>query len=271
MKKLFVTLLWMISATCSAAKFNSQSVFVIEDGGQVLFEKQPDLVSPIASLTKLMTAMVVLDAHQNMQEIITIQQSDVDEIKHSMSRVRVGWQMTRAEALELALMHSDNRAATALGRTYPSGLPAFQEAMRAKIAALGLRGTSIVEPSGLSPSNVSTARDLAIIAIAASAYPDITRITTTELVQIHGTNFKNTNRLVGANGWDIRLSKTGYIEESGRCFVMRIVAAGKTATIVLLNAGSSSARMQDAWTIRRAITGEPSPKPQKHKKKKRRK
>jgi D-alanyl-D-alanine carboxypeptidase len=169
--------------------FGSQSVLVVEDDtGKVLYEKNAGAVVPIASLTKLMTAMVVLDAHQDMNEPIEIDSSDVDMLKHSSSRVPVGATIPRRDVLQLALMSSDNRAAAALGRTYPGGMPAFRAAVKRKIAALGMNQTVIDEPTGLSPHNRSTAADLVKMATAASTYPEITRITTSSdhLINIKG-------------------------------------------------------------------------------------
>jgi D-alanyl-D-alanine endopeptidase (penicillin-binding protein 7) len=265
-KKILATLLMSLSAgaALAAVPFGSQSVLVIEDGtGKVLLEKNADQVAPIASLTKLMTAMVVLDARQDMHEMIAIEQGDVDIVKHSTSRVPVGSHITRADVLQLALMSSDNRAAASLARTFEGGPVAFKAAVRAKIAALGMTNTVIEEPTGLSPNNRSTAQDLVKMAMAASTYPEIARITTdsSDLVNINGRNveYHNTNRLVGAKGWEIGLSKTGYTEEAGKCLIMRITSAGKNATLVLLNAKASSARIMDALNIRRFISGEEAP------------
>ncbi|MEO7493641.1 MAG: serine hydrolase [Massilia sp.] len=262
MKKLIATIVLSITAGAAlAVPFGSQSVLVIEDGtGKVLLEKNSNAIVPIASLTKLMTAMVVLDAKQNMDEPISIDNSDVDMLKHSTSRVPVGATIARRDVLQLALMSSDNRAAASLGRTFPGGPEAFKLAVKAKIAALGMSQTVIEEPTGLSPNNKSTASDLVKMAVAASAYPDIARITTDskDLIHINGRDveYHNTNRLVGAKGWDIGLSKTGYTQEAGRCLIMRIKAAGKNATLVLLNARASSVRVLDAMNIRRFIAGD---------------
>ncbi|MFP5392585.1 MAG: serine hydrolase [Gammaproteobacteria bacterium] len=260
-KHLLASVVLTLSASAAmAVGFGSQSVLVIEDGtGKVLLEKNANAVAPIASLTKLMTAMVVLDAKQDMHEMIAIEQRDVDILKHSTSRVPVGAKISRGDVLQLALMSSDNRAAASLGRTYPGGVLAFKAAVRAKIAALGMSNTTIEEPTGLSPNNKSNAADLVKMATAAAGYPEITRITTEarDIININGrgVEYHNTNRLVGAKGWDIGLSKTGYTEEAGRCLIMKIKAAGKNATMVLLNAGASSTRIMDALNIRRAITG----------------
>jgi D-alanyl-D-alanine carboxypeptidase/D-alanyl-D-alanine endopeptidase (penicillin-binding protein 7) len=251
-------------AAAVAVPFGSQSVLVVEEGtGKVLLEKNANQVVSIASLTKLMTAMVVLDAKQDMHELIAIDQRDVDIMKHSTSRVPVGSRISRADVLQLALMSSDNRAAASLARTFDGGVLGFKAAVRAKIAALGMTNTVIEEPTGLSPNNKSTAQDLVKMAEAAATYPQIAEITTqsSDLININGRNveYRNTNRLVGAQGWDIGLSKTGYTEEAGKCLIMRIRSAGKNATLVLLNANASSARIMDALNIRRFISGEEAP------------
>ncbi|MGO4470099.1 serine hydrolase, partial [Pseudoduganella sp. RAF53_2] len=222
-KKLTAILLMSTSAAAFAApSLGSQSVLVVEDEtGKVLVEKNANTVVPIASLTKLMTAMVVLDSKLDMDEEISIDKEDVDMLKHSMSRVPVGAKLSRGEVLQLALMSSDNRAAASLARTYPGGPTAFTAAVHAKIKALGMTSTTIDEPTGLSPQNTSTAADLIKMATAAGNYPEIRRITTDskEVINVKGRNveYHNTNRLVGAKGWDIGLSKTGYTEEAGRC------------------------------------------------------
>ena len=262
LKKLFATVLMSFSAAALALPFGSQSVLVVEDDtGKILLEKNAGAVMPIASLTKLMTAMVVLDARQDMDELIEIDRSDVDTFKHSSSRVPVGSLISRRDVMQLALMSSDNRAAAALARTFPGGTPGFKAAVRHKIATLGMTQTVIEEPTGLSPRNRSTAGDLIKMAAASSRYSEITNMTTDskDLININGrqVEYRNTNRLVGAKGWDIGLSKTGYIQEAGRCLIMNITANGKNATMVLLNAGASSARILDALNIRRFMSGEP--------------
>ena len=261
MKKLFATVLLSLSgAAAIAGSFGSQSVLVVEDDtGKVLIEKNANAVVPIASLTKLMTAMVVLDQKQDMDAPISIDKVDVDMLKHSTSRVPVGATIARRDVLQLALMSSDNRAAASLARTYVGGPEAFKAAVKAKIAKLGMTQTVIEEPTGLSPNNRSTASDLVKMAVAASAYPEIARITTDskDVIEINGraVEYHNTNRLVGAKGWDIGLSKTGYTQEAGRCLIMRIKSAGKNATLVLLNARASSVRAFDALSIRRFMAG----------------
>lgn len=260
LKKIVAVLLSTFTAAALAVPLGSQSVLVVEDAtGKVLLEKNSNVQVPIASLTKLMTAMVVLDSKPDMREPISIDQSDVDMLKHSTSRVPVGAEIARGDVLQLALMSSDNRAAASLARTYPGGPAAFKAAVNAKIRALGLTQTVIEEPTGLSPHNRSTATDLVKMAKAASAYPEIARITTDtkDIIKIKGrqVEYHNTNRLVGAKGWDVGLSKTGYTEEAGRCLIMRFKSGGKNNTLVLLNAKANSARLMDAFNIRRFISG----------------
>jgi len=264
MKKLqqIVATLLLCSATSAfALPFGSQSALVIdESNGQILLEKNADNIVPIASLTKLMTAMVVLDAKQDMEAPISIDEQDVDTIKHSTSRVPVGATLPRKDVLQLALMSSDNRAAASLARTYPGGRDAFEAAVRAKLQALGMTHTTLQEPTGLSPQNTSTASDLVKMASAASNYPDITRITTdsSDRINIKGrpVEYHNTNGFVGKKGWDIMLSKTGYTVEAGRCIIMKIKAAGKNVIMVLLNAGANSTRNRDAMAVRRFVSDE---------------
>ncbi|QBE65620.1 serine hydrolase [Pseudoduganella lutea] len=263
-KKIAAAVLLSVSAAALAVPLGSQSVLVVDDAGKIILEKNADTVVPIASLTKLMTAMVVLDSRLDMNEQISIDQDDVDTFKHSTSRVPVGATLSRADVLHLALMSSDNRAAASLARTFPGGPAGFKAAVNAKIRSLGMKNTSIAEPTGLSPSNISTAEDLVKMAAAAARYPTIASMTTdkSDIMRIKGreVEYHNTNRLVGAKGWDIGLSKTGYTEEAGRCLIMRIKAAGRNATMVLLNAGGSSARIADAMNIRRLITGNDAPR-----------
>ena len=263
-KKILASVLMSVSAAAFAVPFGSQSVLVIEDGtGKVLLEKNADRVVSIASLTKLMTAMVVLDANQDMDEMIAIDRRDVDTLKHSSSRVPVGAKISRRDVLQLALMSSDNRAAASLARTFEGGTAGFKAAVRAKIRSLDMKQTVIEEPTGLSPANKSTAEDLVKMAAAAAAYPTIVAMTTDakDVIRINGrrVEYRNTNRLVGAKGWDIGLSKTGYTREAGRCLIMRITTAGKNATLVMLNAKSSSSRVLDALNIRRFINSGESP------------
>jgi serine-type D-Ala-D-Ala endopeptidase (penicillin-binding protein 7) len=261
-KKTLMALLLSAAASAFALPFSSQHALVFEeDSGKVLLEKNAHAVVPIASLTKLMTAMVVLDAKLDMNEMITIADSDVDTLKNSSSRVPVGVILPRQALLELALMSSDNRAAASLARTYPGGNAAFVAAVKEKLVALDMRQTSIEEPTGLSPRNRSTASDLVKMVAAASGYSEIARLTTgtEDLIDMNGrfVQYRNTNRLVGREGWDILLSKTGFTQEAGRCLVMRFQAAGKRVIVVLLNAKESTARMMDAENVQRYLNGQP--------------
>ena len=260
LKKSFTALLLAFATSAFALPFSSQSALVIEEGsGKILLEKNADKIVSIASLTKLMTAMVVLDAKPDMDEAISIEQSDVDMLKHSSSRLPVGVSLPRKAMLQLALMSSENRAAASLARTYPGGNAAFLTAMQAKLKALGMTQTAIEEPTGLSPHNKSTAADMIKMAIAAGDYPDIAHATTDtrDQFQFNGraVEYRNTNHFVGQKGWDILLSKTGYTMEAGRCLVMRMKSAGKNVVLVLLNAKASQGRSYDAVQIQRFLTG----------------
>lgn len=237
---------------------NAKHVVVVDDAtGKVLMSRDADAVVPIASLTKLLTAMVVLDAKLDPNEKLRITDDDVDTLKHSKSRVRVGTQMTRQAALEMALMASENRAAAALARTFPGGEASFVKAVNAKLRALGLNRTSIAEPTGLSPSNTSTATEMAAITAAAARYREIERITSEKKAKVpvdgKPREIRNTNRLVGAKGWNIRVSKTGYTEEAGRCLAMRILNGKRPITVVLLDADGSANRLRDASLIRKSL------------------
>ena len=247
---------------------SAHAIVVSDDTGQVLLSKGADAIVPIASLTKLMTAMVVLDSKPDMDESISIQASDVDVLKHSKSHVPVGTTLRRREIFELALMSSDNRAAASLARTYPGSTVAFLQAVQVKIKALGLNDTTIKEPTGLSPENTSSAVDLAKMAQAAAKYPQIANITTdkSEVIRMNGRFFTvhNTNRLVGAVGWDVLLSKTGFTNEAGHCLIMRIKQAGSRATLVLLNAGANTIRLRDAVQIRQYLAKPKVPMVQAH-------
>lgn len=217
----------------------SKHVYVVEDdSGKVLLQRDADSVVPIASLTKLMTAMVVLDTRPDLDRVVQIAPADAGTPTLRRAGVPVGTNLPLRDVMQLALMSSDNRAAFALARTYPGGVPAFERALQAKIAALGLMHTALNEPTGLSARNRSTASDIAIIAKAASDYPEIRRDTTyaSETLQINGqpVEYRNTNPLVGARGWDIQLSKTGFTDDAGRCLIMQIRSAGTSITMVLL-------------------------------------
>ena len=234
---------------------------VVQDqsSGEVLFEKNSDAVLPIASITKLMTAMVVLDAQLSLTETLTIGNEDVDTLKGTRSRLKVGAQLSREDMLLLALMASENRAASALSRHYPGGEPAFVDAMNHKAAAIGLKDTRFADPTGLTAANVSSARDLSNLVAAAAHYPLIRELSTTSerTVRVNGRSiaFRNTNTLVRnpASGWEIAVSKTGYIREAGKCLVMQAWLNNKPVVIVLLDSWGRLTRIGDANRIKRWI------------------
>jgi D-alanyl-D-alanine endopeptidase (penicillin-binding protein 7) len=212
----------------SPTALRSGAVMILDPAsGAVLFAKNSATPMPIASLTKLMTAMVVVEAKQDMDEPVTVTDADVDRLKHSSSRLRVGTRLTRTAMLHIALMSSENRAASALGRNYPGGQPAFVAAMNAKAATLGMLHTHYVEPTGLSSSNVSTAEDLSKLVIAAQREPLIRAYSTDRDYTIRqggrATPYRNTNRLISNSSWNIGLQKTGYINEAGRCMVLHAI------------------------------------------------
>ena len=237
------------------------SAVVVQDqaSGEVLFEKNSDAVLPIASITKLMTAMVVLDAQLSLQETLSIGQEDVDTLKGTRSRLKVGAQLSREDMLLLALMASENRAASALSRHYPGGAAAFIEAMNRKAADIGLKDTHFSDPTGLTAANVSSARDLTRMVAAAAHYPLIRELSTTgeRTVWVGGRpiSFHNTNTLVRspASGWEIAVSKTGYIREAGKCLVMQAWLNNKPVVIVLLDSWGRLTRIGDANRIKRWI------------------
>lgn len=232
--------------------------------GELFVQKQATAVLPIASITKLMTAMVTLDAQLDLQALITIEPEDVDTFRHTHSRLRVGTGITRGDALLLALMASENRCAHALGRTYPGGIDAFVAAMNAKAQSLGLTETHFEDPVGLSSGNVSTAQELARMVDAAYQYRPIREFTTREdaVVQVgyRTMKFRNSNRLVRSPRWQIGLSKTGFIDEAGRCLVMQAQVAQRPVLIVLLDAQGKLTRFADADRIKRWMEGPPPPR-----------
>ena len=249
------------SASWGGVVFGSAHVVVIDEAtGEVLLEKDAATAAPIASLTKLMTVMVVLDARQDLAETIRIDEADMDWLKHTRSGVPVGAVLSRDTLLELALIASDNRAAAALARNYPGGNAAFAQATQRKIEALGLASTVLEEPTGLSPRNHSSALDMAKVVLATQTYPLIAQMTTKRAhsVTVNGQPWavRNTNGLVGQPGWEILASKTGFTNDAGRCLTMRLRAGGRTVTVVLIGALASSARALDAHNIRRWLGGE---------------
>ena len=249
------------SSAWADVPLSSSRVMVVDEAtGEVLLQKNSQDQAPMASLTKLVTAMVVLDAQQDPDERVTITVDDLDTLKHTHSGVRAGATLPRADLLERALLVSDNHAAAALARNYPGGLSAFLAAAGQKIEALKLTQTHVEEPTGLSPQNRSSAADMVKIVAAASTYPDIARITSQSSVMaaLGGKvgRLKNTNQLVGKKGWDILLSKTGFTNEAGRCLVMRLRAAGRTVLLVLLDSPATSMRTLDAFNITRFLAGD---------------
>jgi serine-type D-Ala-D-Ala endopeptidase (penicillin-binding protein 7) len=235
---------------------------------ELLLSRRADTVLPIASITKLMTAIVTLDARLDMNEMLTIEEADKDTIRFSQSHLYIGTHLSRKEALLIALMASDNRAAHALARTYPSGFEGFVKAMNAKARELGLTSTRFEEPTGLSEDNVSSALDLSKLAEAAYQYPQIRACTTEEEATIKDgrkvMHFVNTNVLVRNSRWNIGLSKTGYTEDSGRCLVMQAEMAGEPILLILLDSNGKNTRIGDANRIRDWLEG---PKPVKKKRK----
>ncbi|WP_353142443.1 serine hydrolase [Acinetobacter pragensis] len=235
---------------------NARAALVMDgQTGEVLYSKNSNTAFPIASLTKLMTAVVISDSRLNMSEKITLQQGDFScsGCKSSSSTLRAGDSMNRAEALLFALMKSENPAASALARTYPGGRPAFFAAMNAKARSLGMNSTHYVESTGLHPGNVASARDLGILVNTASQYGLIRQFSTTPSYDFNlgyrVLKSNNTNALVRNGGWNINLSKTGYINEAGRCVVMHTTLNNRPAVVVLLGADSSAARTNDATRL----------------------
>lgn len=225
--------------------------------GELLIHKKASAIVPIASITKLMTAMVVLDAESDLDALITIQPDDIDTLRHSHSRVPVGAEFRRRDVLLIALMASDNRSAHALGRTYPGGFAACVAAMNEKALSLGLLETRFVDSTGLSSQNVSSARDLVRLVDAAHQYQLIREYTTCRQAAIRSgrqiLEFRNTNRLVLNPRWEIGLSKTGYIDEAGRCLVMQVQVAKRPLLIVLLDSQGKLTRLGDANRIKKWI------------------
>jgi len=245
-------------------KVSSANVLVIDAAAdRQIYAKAADEVTPIASVTKLMTAMVVLDAGLSLDEVLDIDTGDFDYLKGSHSRLAMGSALTRREMLRLALMSSENRAASSLARHYPGGKRAFVEAMNVKAALIGMSHTHYADPTGLDADNVSTAHDLAKLVQAAATYPLIREFTTTPsyLVELQPTGrtlgFNNSNALVKNQSWDIQLQKTGYIREAGKCVVMLVNIASKPFVIVLLDSFGRYTRIADAQRIKHWLeTGE---------------
>ncbi len=249
-----------VSAAPNPAKLEvrSSSALVVDvKTGKTLYQKNATKVRPIASLTKLMTALVVLDAKQNLNQTITVDKNDLDRVKHTHSRIRMGTKVTRRDALHLALMSSENRMASALARHYPGGRSAFVRAMNNKARLLGMRNTHFYDSTGLSTRNVSTAQDLGKLAAAAYRQPLIRQFTQDENREMrfstpaYSLMFNNTNPLVKNPDWDVRLSKTGFTDEAGRCLVMRAKPDNQELAIVLLNSVGKRTPIGDANRIRK--------------------
>jgi serine-type D-Ala-D-Ala endopeptidase (penicillin-binding protein 7) len=249
-------------------ELRSAAVLVLDqDTNEVLLAKNQHVVLPIASITKLMTALVVADAEQPMDEVLTITSEDIDTEKGSRSRLQLGTQLTRGEMLHLALMASENRAANALGRHYPGGLPAVVEAMNRKAQALGMTHTRYVEPTGLSSRNQSNATDLALLVREADKNDMIRRLSTSPEAEVavgpRAVHFRNTNSLVRNSEWSIGVQKTGYITEAGRCLVMQAQLSGRKLVMVLLDSAGKYSRVGDAERIRSWLStqsiGNPAP------------
>ncbi len=256
-----------LHATNDILDLKSSVAYVIDqDTHEVLLSKNDQAVLPIASITKLMTGVIISEAKLPMDESITITQDDVDTEKGSSSRLRVGATLTRGELLHLALMASENRAAHALGRTYPGGMSSFVGLMNAKAAQLGMRDTRYVEPTGLSSQNQSSAKDLATL--VGSAYHDATlrELSTSPSYKVEVGNrtlqYNTTNRLVKNPNWDIGLQKTGYISEAGQCLVMQAKVSGRKLIMVFLDSAGKLSRIADAERVRKWVENNHSSRPQ---------
>lgn len=242
---------------------SSVALVVDQHTGEILFSKNPQAVLPIASITKLMTALVVTEAGLPMDERLTVTQDDVDSTAGSKSRLRLGTTLTRGEMLHLSLMSSENRAAHVLGRTYPGGLDRFVQLMNAKASYLGMAHTRYVEPTGLSSENQASASDLSLLVGAAMAHPIIRQLSTTMdavmPVGARGMQFHTTNGLVRNPEWDIGLQKTGYISAAGRCLVMQAQVAGRSLIMVLLDSAGKYSRIGDAERLRKWLVASAAP------------
>ena len=256
-----------LHSTADDLDLKSSVAYVIDqDTNEVLVSKNDQAVLPIASITKLMTGVVISEAKLSMHESITITQDDVDTEKGSSSRLKVGTTLTRGELLHLSLMASENRAAHALGRTYPGGLQAFVDLMNAKAAALGMRDTRYIEPTGLSSKNQSSAKDLATLVSLAYQDPILRELSTSPSHQVevgkHTLNYKTTNRLIKNPNWDIGLQKTGYISEAGQCLVMQAKIAGRKLILVFLDSAGKLSRIADAERVRKWVEVNHASRPQ---------
>ncbi|MFJ7565524.1 D-alanyl-D-alanine endopeptidase [Herminiimonas sp. NPDC097707] len=245
-----------LSMTRDALALASSVALVIDQStSEVLFEKNANVTLPIASITKLMTGLVVVEAQQDMNEILEVTTEDIDREKNSSSRLRVGSQLSRANMLHIALMSSENRAASALGRHYPGGLRAFVATMNAKAKSLGMRGTHYVDSTGLSSNNVASARDLAKLVVEAYNHPILRQYSTDSKYVVEpggrALQYANSNRLVSSPDWEIGLQKTGYISEAGRCLVMQTNINERPIVMIFLDSKGKFSRLGDATRIRK--------------------
>jgi len=257
---LFSSLSWSQPGPSGKLQIKSASVLVMdEEDATVLYSKQAQKVMPIASITKLMTALVVLEGKQPLDETVTILQVDRDKSKGSASRLAVGTKLTRGELLHLALMSSENRASQAVCRAYEGGLPACLKAMNAKARKLGMKDARFVDPTGLSSGNVATAAELAKLVIAASHEPLIEGYSTSEKLAVkvgrQVLEFHNTNSLTSKEDWDISIQKTGFTQDAGQCLVMRTHIQQRPTVIVLLNSFGKLTRVADARRVRKWMEG----------------
>ena len=245
---------------------SSKALIINQDTGEVIYAKNTNAPTPIASITKLMTAMVMLDAKLPLDDILTVSDEDIDYLKGTSSRLSMGATLTRSDMLQLALMASENRAASAISRHYPGGKYAFIRAMNVKSLELGLNSTRFVDPTGLDSNNISTAEDLVKMVQAAYQYPEIRMASTSPSHEFyigarsHTTNFNNTNALVRGGDWQIGLSKTGYISEAGRCLVMQAKIANESMIMVLLDSTGKLTRIGDANRVRKWMEYNSGPK-----------
>ena len=245
--------------TYDPLSLKSNAALVLDESNlEILFEKNGNIALPMASITKLMTGLVVVESMQDMNEVLEITEDDVDTKKFTSSRLKVGTRMTRGNLLHLALMSSENRAAAALGRNYPGGLPAFVEAMNIKAQMLGMSDSQYVDSSGLSSGNMASARDLAKLVMAAAQHPILRQYSTDTYYSVddgmHEMHYGNTNGLVHNPNWHIRLQKTGYISEAGQCLVMQAIIQGRPIVMVFLDSKGKGARIADAQRIHNWLT-----------------
>ncbi|MGN0918411.1 MAG: D-alanyl-D-alanine carboxypeptidase family protein [Oxalobacter sp.] len=249
-----------VNETPNGPETRAKAALVLDENNlKILYERNSTSRMPMASITKLMTALVVVETMQDMNQVLEISDEDIDWIKGTGSRLKIGTRLTRREMLHLALMSSENRAASALGRYYPGGREAFVNAMNLKAAVLGMTNTRFVDTNGLSPQNVSCARDLAKLVMAAAEHPLIRKYSTAEYHTVYdgekNLSYGSTNRLTHSSNWKIQVQKTGYIREAGQCLVMKTTIDGRPIVMVLLNVvGPKGARIVDAQQIKNWLT-----------------